>query len=133
VIESMTIGGAARAAGVSVETIRFYQRRGLIDEPAKPFGGLRRYPPEVVNRICFIKRAQVLGFSLDEVATLLRLDSARACAETRDLALVKLAMIERKLADLEHMRDALTTLVARCEPEQAGADCPIIESLTTGE
>lgn len=124
-----TIGIVARQSGVSVETIRFYQRRGLITEPDKPGEGYRRYPTDSVKRIHFIKRAQALGFSLDEIATLLRLDSARACAETRDLARGKLAVIERKLTDLEHMREALTTLVARCDPEQTGADCPIIRSL----
>ncbi len=128
-----TIGVTAREAGVSIETIRFYQRRGLIGAPDKPFGGFRRYPSDVVKRIRFIKRAQALGFSLDEIATLLRLDSARACAETRDLARGKLAVIEGKLTDLAHMRDALATLAARCDPEQTGAGCPIIESLANDE
>jgi len=133
VTKGMTIGVAAREAGVNVETIRFYQRRGLIGAPDKPSGGYRSYQSDVVTRIRFIKRAQVLGFSLDEIATLLRLDSARSCAETRDLARGKLAMIERKLTDLEHMREALGALVARCDPEQSDADCPIIRSLAEDE
>jgi MerR family mercuric resistance operon transcriptional regulator len=129
----MTIGAAAREAGVSVETIRFYQRRGLVDEPERPFGGVRRYRCEIVARIRFIKRAQALGFTLDETATLLRLDSTKACAETRHLALGKLAMIERKLADLGRMKDALAALVACCDPDEPEAGCPIIESLAKDE
>jgi len=133
VIGSMPIGAAAREAGVGVETIRFYQRRGLIGVPDKPFGGYRRYSSDVVKRIRFIKRAQALGFSLDEVATLLRLDSVRACAETRDLSIRKLAVVERKITDLEHIRDALMTLVSRCDPEQADTDCPITRCLAQDE
>jgi MerR family mercuric resistance operon transcriptional regulator len=131
--KGMTIGVAAREAGVGVETIRFYQRRGLIGAPDKPFGGYRHYTSEIVKRIRFIKRAQSLGFSLDEIVTLLRLDSARACAETRDLARGKLRVIERKLADLEQMREALATLVAQCDPGQPGSDCPIIRRLAQDE
>src|SRR5207244_5040954 len=88
----MTIGRVAAAAGVSVETIRYYQRRGLLEEPAKPIGGYRLYPAEMVNRICFIKRAQVLGFTLGDVAGLLRLDNREACATTRELAAQKVAL-----------------------------------------
>ncbi len=132
-IESMSIGVAAREAGVGVETIRFYQRRGLIDEPAKPFRGVRRYPPDVVNRIRFIKRAQVLGFSLDEIVVLQRLELAGACAETRDLAIAKLEIIESKISDLSRLRDSLASLVSRCDQEGSDAGCPIIESLAKDE
>lgn len=131
--KGMTIGIAAREAGVGVETIRFYQRRGLIGAPDKPFGGYRHYTSDVVKRIRFIKRGQSLGFSLDEIMTLLRLDAARACTETRDLARGKLAAIERRLADLERMRRVLSTLVARCDPERSEADCPIVRCLEQDE
>ena len=84
----LTIGQLATAAGVNVETIRYYQRLGLLDEPEKPAGGHRRYPAEQVKRLRFIKRAQALGFTLTEVAALLTLEQANACTETRDLASV---------------------------------------------
>lgn len=81
----MTIGRLADAAGVNVETIRYYQRRGLLLEPDRPINGQRRYARAVVKRVRFIKRAQVLGFTLDEVGSLLELDEAHACADTREL------------------------------------------------
>jgi MerR family transcriptional regulator, mercuric resistance operon regulatory protein len=125
----MTIGKLAGCAGVNVETIRYYQRRGLLDEPDKPLGGYRRYPAEMAKRVRFIKRAQALGFTLEEVGGLLRLDAARACAETRELATHKLALIKEKLADLASMRKALAALVAKCDTGGRRA-CPIIQTLT---
>ncbi len=98
-------------ASVNVETIRYYQRRGLLSEPDKPLNGHRRYPAELVKRVRFIKRAQVLGFTLEEIAGLLQLDLTHACAETRDLAARKLQIIEQKLADLTVMRKALAKLM----------------------
>ena len=125
----MTIGRVAAAAGVSVETIRYYQRRGLLEEPAKPIGGYRLYPAEMVNRICFIKRAQVLGFTLGDVAGLLRLDNREACATTRELAAQKVASIEQKLSQLQTMRDALVKLVHQCDKKLKSSTCQIIEIL----
>ena len=125
----MTIGRVAAAAGVSVETIRYYQRRGLLEEPAKPIGGYRLYPVEMVNRICFIKRAQVLGFTLGDVAGLLRLDNREACAITRELAAQKVALIDQKLSQLQTMRSALTKLVRQCDKKRKRSTCPIIEIL----
>lgn len=110
----LTIGKLAERAGVNVETIRYYQRRGLLDEPQKPLGGYRHYPPDTAKRVRFIKRAQALGFTLEEVAGLLRLDAASACAETRELAAHKLALIEEKLAQLAAMRKGLAALVSEC-------------------
>ena len=78
---AMTIGRLAATAGVSVETIRYYQRRGLLDEPRKPFRGFRHYPADMAKRVRFIKRAQALGFTLEEIVSLLRLDGADCCAE----------------------------------------------------
>lgn len=95
----MSIGKLADAAGVNIETIR-YQRRGLLGEPLKPLGGHRRYAPGHARRVRFIKRAQALGFTLDEVVALLTLDAGRGCAETRALANRKRMLIERKMADL---------------------------------
>lgn len=125
----LTIGRLANEAGVNVETIRYYQRRGLMLEPDKPSNGQRRYAVAVVKRVRFIKRAQVLGFTLDEVGSLLELDEARACADTRDLAAYKLQVIEGKLADLRAMRKALTTLLFQCAAEGTKDRCPIIDAL----
>ncbi|MDF5857927.1 MerR family DNA-binding protein [Pseudomonas aeruginosa] len=102
----LSIGQLAAAAGVSVETIRFYQRQGLLVEPAKPIGGHRRYDAAVVTRLRFIKRAQVLGFTLAEVAGLLSLDQAQAqaCADTREFAAHKVAVLDQKMQDLAAMR-----------------------------
>ena len=126
---ALTIGRVAKLAGVHVETIRYYQRRGLLAEPDKPFGTYRHYPADMVNRIHFIKHAQALGFTLEEVAGLLRLSEASACAETRDLAIHKVALIDRKMADLTMMREALAGLVRQCDTSQADSACPIILSL----
>jgi MerR family mercuric resistance operon transcriptional regulator len=127
---ALTIGRLARAAGVHVETIRYYQRRSLLALPEKPLGGVRHYPQAAVERVHFIKRAQALGFTLEEIAALLQLDDASACTETRELAARKLAAIERKLADLTAMREALITLIAQCDQRQEPRQpCPIIQSL----
>ncbi|MGY4828559.1 Hg(II)-responsive transcriptional regulator [Sphaerotilaceae bacterium SBD11-9] len=125
----LTIGRLAAEAGVNVETIRYYQRRGLMSEPAKPMNGQRRYADDAVKRVRFIKRAQVLGFTLEEIASLLELDEAHACAETRDLAAHKLEVIDSKLADLKAMRKALTSLLRECDTGTAKSACPIIHAL----
>lgn len=124
----LTIGKLAAEAGVNIETIRYYQRRGLLDEPKKPLNGFRRYPSSMTKRVRFIKRAQGLGFSLEEVTGLLRLDAAGACAETRELAEHKLALIDQKLAELGVLRSGLAGLVAKCGRNQNSA-CPIIQVL----
>jgi MerR family mercuric resistance operon transcriptional regulator len=126
----LTIGKLAESAGVNIETIRYYQRRGLLDEPPKPLGGHRRYAPEQAKRVRFIKRAQALGFTLDEVGALLTLDAACACNETRTLAVRKLGLIEQKMADLAAMRQALGGLVQQCDTGDGHATCPIIDVLT---
>ena len=128
----LTIGRLAALACVNVETIRYYQRRGLLDEPRKPLGGHRHYPPAAAKRIRFIKRAQALGFTLEEIASLLRLEVADGCAETRELAERKVALIERKLVDLTAMRDALAALMRQCDTGKAEAACPIIQALEQG-
>ena len=124
----MTIGVLARAAGVGVETVRFYQRRGLLAEPGRPPGGVRRYSPDAVARLGFIRRAQEVGFTLDEVATLLRLGQTPNCRGARALAAQKLELVEARLRSLRRMRRSLRELIAQCD---AGGErrCPIIESL----
>lgn len=125
----LTIGKLADAAGVSIETIRYYQRRGLLDEPPKPLGGHRRYAPSQAKRLRFIKRAQALGFTLEEIGALLTLDAACACGETRALAVRKLGLIKQKMADLAVMRQALGDLVRQCDDGNGEASCPIIDVL----
>ena len=127
----LTIGRLAADASVSVETIRYYQRRGLLAQPAKPQNGHRRYASAAVKRVRFIKRAQVLGFTLDEVSSLLQLAEARACSTTRELAQRKLQLIERKLADLDAMRNALSKLTRACGSAGEFKACPIIHALAS--
>lgn len=126
----LTIGRLADEAGVNVETIRYYQRRGLMAEPNKPIGGHRRYATGAIKRVRFIKRAQVLGFTLDEIGSLLELDEAISCTETRELAAHKLEVIDEKLADLKSMRKALSALLRQCDTGAAQGSCPIIHALT---
>lgn len=125
----LTIGKLAEAAGVNIETIRYYQRRGLLDEPPKPLRGHRRYASEQAKRVRFIKRAQALGFTLDEVGALLTLDAACACTETRGLAHRKLTLIKKKMADLAAMHQVLRNLVKQCDTGSGDAPCPIIDVL----
>lgn len=128
---TLTIGGLAKQAGVHVETIRYYQRRGLLDAPARPAGGIRRYGAATASRIAFIKRAQDIGFSLDEVKDLLRLEREPACRDAREIAARKLAQVEVRIEDLQRVRRVLAQLVEACA---AGSEqrCPIIESLAAG-
>jgi MerR family mercuric resistance operon transcriptional regulator len=123
----MTIGALARAAGVNLETIRYYQRRGLIATPRKPMGSVRHYGANALAQLCFIKRAQQLGFSLSDIGDLLEL-GAGACAETRVLAEARLADIETRLHDLQAMRRTLARLIQACRAGRE-ATCPIVESL----
>jgi len=124
----MTIGRLARASGVHVETIRYYQRRGLLPEPPRPAGSVRRYGADTIARLGFIRRAQELGFTLEEVKTLLRLGETPNCRDARSLAANKLSVVETRLADLARMRTALRSLIAQCD-RRGARRCPIIESL----
>ena len=127
--EDLTIGTLAKRGGVNVETIRYYQRRGLLHEPQKPCGGIRQYPPDSVKRVRFIKRAQGLGFTLEEIIGLLALNGEKACIETRGMAAQKLDLIERKIADLWEMKEALSGLVLACDASGESAACPIMHLL----
>ena len=125
----LTIGKVARAAGVHIETIRYYQRMGLVAEPRRPPGGVRRYSDEAVARLRFIKRAQELGFTLAEIRRLLALGDPQSCGKARALAAEKLALVRSRVADLERMRGVLEALIARCEAGRGKVACPIIETL----
>lgn len=131
--DDLTIGTLAQRGGVNVETIRYYQRRGLLQEPSKPLGGYRRYSLETVKRVRFIKRAQTLGFTLEEIIGLLVLDEAKACVEMREIATKKLELIEGKISDLSKMRTALSSLVRACYASSISQPCPIIHLLIQDE
>lgn len=128
-VSGLRIGAFARAAGVNVETIRFYQRTGLLAAPDRPAGGIRRYGPTDVSRVRFVKAAQRLGFSLGEIADLLRLEDGTHCAQARQLANLKLRQVREKLADLTRMEAALSELVLACEAVSGQVCCPLIASL----
>lgn len=125
----LTIGALAQAAGVSVETVRFYQRKGLLREPDKPYGGIRRYEMADVGRLRFIKSAKGLGFSLEGVNELLRLEDGTHCAEAAQLAEQKLSDVREKLAELSRMEAALAWLVDACHRNSREVSCPLIAAL----
>ena len=124
-----TIGGVAHAAGVNVETVRYYQRTGLVPVPKRAYGSFREYPPEIATRVRFIKRAQQLGFTLAEVKNLLALDDGQSCGKAQSLAAKKLATVEARIADLNRMRRTLKNLIAECGAAGGRVRCPIIETL----
>ena len=126
----MKIGQLADAAGVHVETIRYYQRMGLVPRPARARGSVRRYDRDAVERLRFIKRAQALGFSLEEVKLLLELAVGEHCAQTRTLAEQKLALVQDKISDLQRLQAALKKLVRACGAGGSGRGCPIIKDLS---
>ncbi|WP_425341455.1 Hg(II)-responsive transcriptional regulator [Escherichia coli] len=128
-LENLTIGVFAKAAGVNVETIRFYQRKGLLREPDKPYGSIRRYGEADVVRVKFVKSAQRLGFSLDEIAELLRLDDGTHCEEASSLAEHKLKDVREKMADLARMETVLSELCAPAMHERGMFPRPLIASL----
>jgi len=128
--QSLTIGRLARAADVGVETIRYYQQRKLLPVPPSS-GAFRHYPASLLARIRFIKRAQELGFSLDDIAELLRLEDGSDRRSIRQIAAHRLEQIQHKLADLKRMQKVLTHLVGQCEHTRAELPCPIIATLAT--
>jgi MerR family copper efflux transcriptional regulator len=127
----MQIGQVATAAGVNIQTIRYYERRGLLPKPRRRGSGYREYEPETVQLVRFIKRAQELGFTLSEISDLIRLRKTdqRRPTQVRALATAKLDDIERKINQLGAMRQALQVLVEECTCEGKAPACPIIEAL----
>lgn len=128
-MESMTIGQLAAAAGVNVETVRYYQRRSLLAVPEREVGSIGRYPNSALTRLRFIKRAQALGFSLEDVQALLSLDDGQACSSARELGERKLADVRERIQTLRALEDALQGLVARCSSSRRKVSCPLIEAL----
>lgn len=130
----MTIGTLAAAAEVGRETVRFYERKGLIDDPPRSPAGYRLYPRRTVQRLRFIRRAQELGFTLAEISDLLdlRVENTSACDAVEARARDKLAAVEAKIEDLQRMGSALGRLVVKCEEREPTGDCPILEELEDG-
>ena len=130
----MRTGEVAAEAGVNVQTLRYYERRGLLPEPARRESGYRVYGPEAVRTVRFIKRAQELGFGLAEAESLLALAAGgpESCDAARALADEKLAELERRIADLEAMRDALRRLAATCAKPRAERECPLLHAIEDG-
>jgi MerR family mercuric resistance operon transcriptional regulator len=129
-LDNLTIGQVAREAGVHKETIRYYQSLGLVDEPNRRPGTIRRYDSTTVARLHFIKRAQELGFTLEEVKKLLLLEDGQSCGATRQLAELKLSLIKKRIADLNRMRRMLEGLIGECERGGRPRTCPIISTLS---
>lgn len=128
-----TIGALARAAGVHVETIRYYQRLRLISKPPRRFGAVHHYSDDALARLRFIKRAQNLGFSLREVALLVGLGSHGSCGDVRELAARKLATLEKELLELEARCTALRGLLAECDTAASAPGCPALQRLYSAE
>ena len=127
--QNLTIGAFAKAAGINVESIRFYQRKGLLPEPERPVGSIRRYGPADVARVRFVKSAQRLGFNLDEVGQLLKLEDGTHCSEAAELAALQLTDVRAKLAHLTRIEAVLSQLVNECQAQRHNVSCPLIDSL----
>ncbi len=133
--QTLSIGQLAGAAGVRVETVRFYERQGLLPAPPRKRSGYRQYPREAVARVRFIRRAKQLGFTLREIAELLalRVDPDKTCADVRAMAREKIADVEAKLHELERIRIALERLSRQCRGKGPTSECPILDAIETGE
>ena len=134
-MNGLTTGELAKQGGVNLETIRFYERQGLIPKPPRTPSGYRLFPTGTDQRVRFIKRGQELGFSLREIKELLalRLDPDTTCREMRQRAEDKLCDIERKISDLKRMQVVLTRLAEACPGRGATIDCPILETLDASD
>lgn len=131
----LSIGEVARAAGLGVETVRFYEKTALIGMPTRTASGYRQYRPEVVREVQFIKAAKGLGFTLKEIRELLslRVTKGKACTAVRRRALEKMATVESKLAELRRVRDALSALVAACARSESSSSCALLDALDAQE
>lgn len=127
--EGFTIGRLAAAAGVNVETVRYYQRIKIMSVPKKAPGGIRRYSAEELSRLKFVKTAQGLGFTLEEIADLVKLDDGTRCNEAHDIASHKLAIVRARLRDLRRIETVLARLVRQCETRRGAIRCPLIGAL----
>jgi len=131
-VELLSIGQVARRVGVGVETVRYYERRGLLQEPQRRQSGYRQYGEEAVSRLQFIRRAKDLGFTLREIGELLSLgrDPSAPAADVKDRTQTKIASIEAKVRSLQRMRKALKKLTSACDEYGEVGDCPLLEALS---
>ncbi len=127
----LTIGQVAKRSGVGLETVRFYERKGLVEEPPRTVSGYRQYPEDVVSRIRFIRRAKELGFKLSEISELLslRVDPDTTCADVRKQTELKLADVKEKIRALERIKTALKRLAVSCVGTGPTSECPILEAM----
>jgi MerR family copper efflux transcriptional regulator len=134
-METLSIGQVAHRAGVGIDTIRFYERQGVLEKPSRRESGYRQYPEEVVKQIRFIQRAKLLGFSLKEIVGLLnlRVDGLTSCEQVKEAAYAKLDQVERKIAELEHMRQALLQVASLCTGKGPASACPMLDALDQQE
>jgi MerR family copper efflux transcriptional regulator len=128
-MESMGIGALAKRAGVGIDTVRYYERNGLLAPQSRLSSGYRRYSELELARLRFIRRAQALGFTLKEVRELLSLSAQRDVARVKRSAQAKLTDVGRRIAELERVRVALSKLIAACPGHGRAADCPILKAL----
>jgi len=130
-METLTIGEVAKRSGVGIETIRFYERKGLIDDPPRRLSGYRQYPEETIDRLRFIRKAKELGFTLNEVNDLLAIstDASASCSDVKERTEIKIESIERKIKALSKMKKALKALASSCEGQGSVRKCPIIKAL----
>jgi len=134
-MSSLTSLALARAAGVNPQTIRYYERRGLIPRPPRTGAGYRQFPPDTLRRVRFIRQAQALGFTLKEIRALLdlRVRHGVGCADIRERAREKIQDIQQKIAALRGMEEALARLASRCRGKGPVEDCPILDALDAGD
>ncbi len=132
-MEQMTIGQLAASASVNVETVRYYQRRGLLAVPERTPGSIGRYSPAALTRLRFIKRSQSLGFSLDDVQALLSLDDGQTCSAARTIGERKLAAVRQRIKALQVLEVSLQGLVRQCSTSRRKVNCPLIDALMRTE
>ncbi|MEO7725966.1 MAG: MerR family DNA-binding protein [Burkholderiales bacterium] len=132
--QSLTIGKVADQGGVNVQTIRYYERRGLLPKPARTAAGYRKYSDDAVRRLRFIRQAQALGFSLIEIEELLslRMQPGTTCGDIRQHARQKMAAVDNKITELQRIKDALCALAMACQGKGPTSECPILEALESG-
>lgn len=130
---NFTVGQLAKTVGVNVETVRYYHRIGLLPTPERTYGSIRHYGRDALRRLRFIKRAQRLGFALEEVSSLLTLDDGKHCAETKALAEQKLALVQQKIVDLATIENNLRSFIDTCAHTSGGCGCPMINALAADE
>ncbi len=132
-VAELTIGKVARSAGLAIDTVRYYEREGLIEKPARTASGYRHYRADVIARLRFIRQAKELGFTLTEIRELLTLKVApgKSCADVKSRAEAKIADVEQRIAQLARMKRALTKLVTACSGRGPTSECPILDAMET--